>query len=126
MSKKGVETVLHSFGSGLDGAAPYAALAVVSGKLYGTTTNGGKSGAGTAFSITTSGIEKILVKLRRRREERRQARMGGIDLAERRPLRHDPPRRQQSRQRHHHHVQAVTFSTAFHRGRGRSSGPVRG
>ncbi|HTA37423.1 MAG TPA: choice-of-anchor tandem repeat GloVer-containing protein, partial [Candidatus Acidoferrales bacterium] len=61
MSKKGVETVLHAFGSGIDGAAPYAGLIVVSGKLYGTTVNGGKNGAGTAFSMTTSGTEKVLV-----------------------------------------------------------------
>jgi uncharacterized repeat protein (TIGR03803 family) len=52
---------LHSFGSGADGAAPYAGLIVVSGKLYGTTVNGGQHGAGTVFRITTSGTEKVLV-----------------------------------------------------------------
>src|SRR5271154_5602458 len=46
------ETVLYSFGSGGDGASPYAALAVgKSGRLYGTTPYGGAFGSGTVFVL---------------------------------------------------------------------------
>ena len=49
-SKHGyVETVLHRF-HGLDGAVPSAPLiAGPNGLLYGTTTEGGATGAGTVF-----------------------------------------------------------------------------
>ncbi|MFY9883455.1 MAG: choice-of-anchor tandem repeat GloVer-containing protein [Candidatus Cybelea sp.] len=45
-----------------DGANPQAGLVVVNGALYGTTTWGGKAfyNAGTAFSVTMSGKERIL------------------------------------------------------------------
>jgi uncharacterized repeat protein (TIGR03803 family) len=52
--------VLHSFGSGSDGAQPMADLVVVKGKLYGTTYTGGVYGDGTVFSITTGGKEAVL------------------------------------------------------------------
>ncbi|HEY1869176.1 MAG TPA: choice-of-anchor tandem repeat GloVer-containing protein [Candidatus Cybelea sp.] len=63
----GAEKVLHTFaGSPADGAAPYAGLINVNGTLYGTTFYGGAHGygtyyvAGTVFSVTTTGKEKVL------------------------------------------------------------------
>jgi uncharacterized repeat protein (TIGR03803 family) len=56
----GSEKVLHSFGSGTDGANPEASLIAVHGTLYGTTYAGGTYGRGTVFSITPSGSEKVL------------------------------------------------------------------
>jgi len=53
----GTLTVLHSFTNGPDGADPNAGLIQgTDGNLYGTTANGGVSGFGTAFQITTTGI----------------------------------------------------------------------
>jgi len=46
------ETVLYSLQGGSDGAGPIAALLNVAGTLYGTTSSGGSSGAGTVFSLT--------------------------------------------------------------------------
>jgi uncharacterized repeat protein (TIGR03803 family) len=68
-----VEKVLHSFGNGDDGQHPYAGLVHfgTGTTLYGTTIYGGtvrhplghgRSG-GTVFSITTSGVEKVLYSL---------------------------------------------------------------
>jgi hypothetical protein len=49
----GKETVLHGFGGGSDGIAPYASLVNVKGKLYGTTSGGfGFDGYGTVFALT--------------------------------------------------------------------------
>jgi uncharacterized repeat protein (TIGR03803 family) len=61
VTKGGSEKVLHrfSFGSG-DGALPSAGLIDVNGTLYGTTEEGGTYGAGTVFSISTSGAENVL------------------------------------------------------------------
>ena len=56
----GVETVLHSFAGGSDGANPRAGLIYVNGTLYGTTSAGGASNLGTVFSITPSGTETVL------------------------------------------------------------------
>jgi len=56
----GVETTLHSFTAGSDGQNPQAALLNVGGILYGTTSTGGTSGAGTVFKITTAGVETPL------------------------------------------------------------------
>jgi uncharacterized repeat protein (TIGR03803 family) len=58
-------TVLHSFGAGTDGRAPYAGLLNVKGALYGTTEFGGTNctvhdGCGTVFSIAPSGNETVL------------------------------------------------------------------
>jgi len=59
--KTGVETVLHSFGSGADGQYPYAGLIDVKGTLYGTTGNGGASGDGTVFAVNPgTGAETVL------------------------------------------------------------------
>ncbi|MGA8534792.1 MAG: choice-of-anchor tandem repeat GloVer-containing protein [Candidatus Tumulicola sp.] len=63
ITKTGQETVLHSFGMSGDGANPTARLLNVNGTLYGTTSGGGKGGyysAGTVFSLTPSGTEKVL------------------------------------------------------------------
>ncbi|MGB6412333.1 MAG: choice-of-anchor tandem repeat GloVer-containing protein [Candidatus Cybelea sp.] len=51
---------LYSFGSGPDGQQPKAGLINLNGTLYGTTYKGGKYGAGTVFSTSTSGSEKVL------------------------------------------------------------------
>lgn len=57
----GKEKVLYSFRKGTDGRYPYSNLLDVGGVLYGTTRDGGKQNkAGTVFSITTNGVEKIL------------------------------------------------------------------
>ena len=60
VSTSGKERVLHSFGSGSDGRAPFAGLIEVGRRLYGTTSSGGKYGYGTVFSISTTGKEKVL------------------------------------------------------------------
>jgi uncharacterized repeat protein (TIGR03803 family) len=68
LTPRGVEKVLHNFGSGSDGVKPNG-LIDVSGTLYGTTYEGGSytcyrdsygSGCGTVFSITLTGAEKVL------------------------------------------------------------------
>lgn len=51
---------LYSFGNGSDGQQPKAGLIDVNGTLYGTTCVGGTGGAGTVFSISTAGAEKVL------------------------------------------------------------------
>jgi uncharacterized repeat protein (TIGR03803 family) len=48
----GKERVLHSFKGVPDGAYPYAGLTALSGRLYGTTYNGGTHNVGTAFALT--------------------------------------------------------------------------
>lgn len=61
MSTSGVETILHNFTGGSDGANPVGILIRdKSGNLYGTTTNGGASGAGSVFKITATGTESVL------------------------------------------------------------------
>jgi uncharacterized repeat protein (TIGR03803 family) len=61
INKKGVETVLHTFTGGSDGANPYAGVIFgADGALYGTTYHGGSSGLGTVYKITTSGSETVL------------------------------------------------------------------
>ncbi len=53
--------VLYSFGStSADGTYPLTELTRLHGKLYGTTYYGGACSAGTVFSITLSGTEKVL------------------------------------------------------------------
>ena len=52
----GVLTTLYNFTLGTDGGQPYAPpVQGNDGNFYGTTTNGGPSGAGTIYKITTSG-----------------------------------------------------------------------
>ncbi len=62
ITTSGNEKLLHSFGNGADGMYPSASLIDVKGTLYGTTSLGGTygTGAGTVFSISTSGTEKVL------------------------------------------------------------------
>ena len=50
----GAETVLYSFTGGSDGADPAASLIRdKAGNLYGTTEEGGASGDGVVFKVTT-------------------------------------------------------------------------
>jgi uncharacterized repeat protein (TIGR03803 family) len=58
----GAETVLYSFTGGADGGYPvYGYLARdAKGNLYGTTSSGGSSGAGTVFKVTPGGKETVL------------------------------------------------------------------
>ena len=60
ITTSGIETVLHNFAGGTDGAAPFDDLLDVNGTLYGTTEGGGTSNAGTVFSIKPSGKEAVL------------------------------------------------------------------
>ncbi len=47
--------VVYTFGDASDGANPYAALIVSGATLYGTATQGGNGGSGTAFKVNTDG-----------------------------------------------------------------------
>jgi uncharacterized repeat protein (TIGR03803 family) len=47
----GIETVLHEFAGGEDGASPFAPLTLANGLLYGTTYFGGPANNGTVFRI---------------------------------------------------------------------------
>jgi uncharacterized repeat protein (TIGR03803 family) len=59
--KTGAETVLHSFGSGADGANPYSTLVATKRMLYGTTYYGGTYGTGTVFAVDAkTGAETVL------------------------------------------------------------------
>jgi uncharacterized repeat protein (TIGR03803 family) len=52
LSASGQESVLYSFTGGADGSKPYAGLVMdTSGNLYGTTSAGGSSNAGTVFEV---------------------------------------------------------------------------
>ncbi|MGC9993579.1 MAG: choice-of-anchor tandem repeat GloVer-containing protein [Candidatus Cybelea sp.] len=63
ISTSGKERVIYSFGYGSGGANP-GPLLNVNGTLYGTTNFGGSGcgnlGCGTVYSVTTSGVEKVL------------------------------------------------------------------
>lgn len=65
-SATGAERIIHRFKGGADGANPVAGLAVVDGKLYGTTQYGGAStgfcatGCGTIFRMTAGGVKAVL------------------------------------------------------------------
>jgi uncharacterized repeat protein (TIGR03803 family) len=61
VSASGKERVLYKFKAGNDGAHPYyAGLLAIDDVLYGTTYQGGTGGAGTVFSVSTSGDEHVL------------------------------------------------------------------
>lgn len=65
INTRGNEKVLHSFGGASDGAFPEAGLTydvheALDGTLYGATERGGTSDKGTVYSISPSGIEKVL------------------------------------------------------------------
>ena len=53
--------VIYSFTGGADGGNPLAGFIIgPQGELYGTTSVGGKHGAGTVFKISQSGAEQVL------------------------------------------------------------------
>ena len=54
-------TVLHSFGSGDDGAWPYGSLITDGSNLYGMTYQGGAPDEGTIFSINKEGADYTLL-----------------------------------------------------------------
>jgi len=54
-----VETILYSFKGAPDGTIPYAGVIIANDALYGTTLDGGTSGAGTVFKLDTAG-ESVL------------------------------------------------------------------
>ena len=57
----GKETVLYRFTGGADGGAPYGGVVLDdAGNLYGTTTMGGKRGAGVVFKVNPAGQETVL------------------------------------------------------------------
>ena len=62
LTPAGVESVIHTFGSGQDGAQPLAGLVAGNdGNFYGTTFEGGAyNNAGTVFKITPAGVETVL------------------------------------------------------------------
>jgi uncharacterized repeat protein (TIGR03803 family) len=61
VNQGGAETVLYNFAGGSDGANPDGFLIMdKAGNLYGTTTAGGASGAGTVFEVAGAGKEKVL------------------------------------------------------------------
>jgi uncharacterized repeat protein (TIGR03803 family) len=61
LDANGVETVLHNFTGGTDGASPESSLVMDAvGNLYGTTMAGGTSNAGTVFRVTPKGKETVL------------------------------------------------------------------
>ena len=54
-------SIFHAFSGGSDGAGPLAGLTIdAGGNLYGTTSVGGASSAGTVFKITGKGTEVVL------------------------------------------------------------------
>ena len=55
---------LYSFGKAHDGQQLKEGLTDVNGTLYGTTYSGGKHGDGTVFSISATGLEKVLYSFR--------------------------------------------------------------
>jgi uncharacterized repeat protein (TIGR03803 family) len=57
----GAETVLHTFGNGIDAADPWAGLINAKRRLYGTTVEGGTHAGGTVFSINPkTGAETVV------------------------------------------------------------------
>jgi len=61
MNQTGTVTIMHSFTDGADGGFPDTALVqATDGDLYGANTDGGTSGRGIFFKITTSGTFTIL------------------------------------------------------------------
>jgi uncharacterized repeat protein (TIGR03803 family) len=61
VSQSGTETILHTFTGGADGAYPYSGVILgTANHLYGVTYFGGAFGDGTAFKMTTGGVETVL------------------------------------------------------------------
>lgn len=71
ITTSGTEKTIHQFTGGRDGGNPLASLIDVNDTLYGTTSAGGVNhyaGFGTAFSMTTSGKERVLHRFRGARD----------------------------------------------------------
>ncbi|MGC2404974.1 MAG: choice-of-anchor tandem repeat GloVer-containing protein [Candidatus Cybelea sp.] len=66
VSPTGKERVLYSFQNfkSDDGFGPDGSLIVVNGALYGTTLNGGSGNRGTIFTVTTSGVERVIYRFK--------------------------------------------------------------
>jgi uncharacterized repeat protein (TIGR03803 family) len=61
VNPSGNEIVLHTFTGGADGAYPYSGVILgTANRLYGVTYFGGAFGDGTAFKMTTGGVETVL------------------------------------------------------------------
>lgn len=61
IARSGVETVLHVFAGGTDGAYPFGGLVLDgNGNLYGTTSQGGARHNGIVFEISSTGAETVL------------------------------------------------------------------
>ncbi|MGC1380918.1 MAG: choice-of-anchor tandem repeat GloVer-containing protein [Candidatus Baltobacteraceae bacterium] len=61
VTPSGEEHVVYRFKAGNDGAHPqYAGLIALNGALYGTTYQGGASGAGTVYRVSTTGVEHVI------------------------------------------------------------------
>jgi uncharacterized repeat protein (TIGR03803 family) len=62
VDKSGKETVLYSFEGSPDGESPYFGVLAMdsAGNLFGTTLGGGTRGAGTVFTVSQTGAEKVL------------------------------------------------------------------
>lgn len=61
VNASGGENVLYRFKAGDDGAHPYySGVIMYDGAFYGTTYQGGTSGAGTIYSVTAGGTEKVV------------------------------------------------------------------
>jgi uncharacterized repeat protein (TIGR03803 family) len=62
VDKSGKETVLYSFKGSPDGESPYFGVLAMdsAGNLYGTTLRGGTANAGTVFTVSQVGTEKVL------------------------------------------------------------------
>ena len=64
MTLQGVESLLHSFGAGADGANPAGSLVQGSdGNFYGLTRDGGAYGTGAVVELGGDGTESVLVSL---------------------------------------------------------------
>jgi uncharacterized repeat protein (TIGR03803 family) len=57
VTPNGEETIVHQFAGSPDGAYPYDGVTAVNGSLCGTTELGGINGYGTAFCLTSLGLE---------------------------------------------------------------------
>ena len=62
LAADGTFSVLYSFGGGLNGGEPTAALVLgADGNFYGTTQFGGANNQGTLFRLTPTGVQSVLV-----------------------------------------------------------------
>lgn len=60
LTKAGVVTYLHRFGTSGDGTFPEAGLVLVGSMLYGTTEGGGAFDLGTVYRVSTSGAYQLM------------------------------------------------------------------